>query len=142
MRPSPQDLVVASEEDPTPGSPADAHGLRALKLITWPEKMRKNARKKVTCFTKDNIMKLTDGLPRCPRSRRSTQEDIANEHGSWTSARLATAQVHVIVMPNLFLPTSTGRRADAFLVGLARLPGDASDARVIQTRYSRPAGTS
>ena len=46
--------------------------MQCLKLISRPgsekivryafEYARRNNRKKVTCFTKDNIMKLTDGL--------------------------------------------------------------------------------
>lgn len=71
------------------------------------EYARANSRKKVTCFTKDNIMKLTDGLfhkifdeiaPEYP--------DIQNEH--WIvdigAAKLADTPeaFDVVVMPNLY----------------------------------------
>src|SRR5829696_8042463 len=71
------------------------------------EYARRNNRKKVTCFTKDNIMKITDGLfhkifdeiaPEYP--------DIENEH--WIvdigSAKLADAPENfdVLVLPNLY----------------------------------------
>src|SRR5438477_606684 len=88
-----------------------------LKLISRPgsqkivryafDYARRNGRKKVTCFTKDNIMKITDGLfhkifdeiaPEYP--------DIENEH--WIvdigSAKLADAPENfdVLVLPNLY----------------------------------------
>src|SRR6201997_1023402 len=71
------------------------------------EYARRNNRRKVTCFTKDNIMKITDGLfhkifdeiaPEYP--------DIENEH--WIvdigSAKLADAPENfdVLVLPNLY----------------------------------------
>lgn len=71
------------------------------------EYARANGRKKVTCFTKDNILKLSDGLfhkvfdelaPHYP--------EIENEH--WIidigAAKLADTPEHfdVIVMPNLY----------------------------------------
>src|ERR671933_210302 len=90
---------------------------QCLKLISRPgsekivryafEYARRNNRKKVTCFTKDNIMKITDGLfhkifdeiaPEYP--------DIENEH--WIvdigSAKLADAPENfdVLVLPNLY----------------------------------------
>jgi len=37
-------------------------GLRAASFATHSSTPGRNGRKKVTCFTKDNIMKLTDGL--------------------------------------------------------------------------------
>ena len=89
----------------------------ALKIITRPgcekiiryafEYARANGRKKVTCFTKDNILKLSDGLfhkifdeisPKYP--------EIENEH--WIidigAAKLADSPeaFDVIVMPNLY----------------------------------------
>src|SRR5919107_1975228 len=90
---------------------------QCLKLISRPgtekivryafEYARRNSRKKVTCFTKDNIMKITDGLfhkifdeiaPEYP--------DIENEH--WIvdigSAKLADTPENfdVVVLPNLY----------------------------------------
>src|SRR5438067_5830296 len=90
---------------------------QCLKLISRPgtekivryafEYARRNNRRKVTCFTKDNIMKITDGLfhkifdeiaPEYP--------DIENEH--WIvdigSAKLADAPENfdVLVLPNLY----------------------------------------
>src|ERR1041385_3722706 len=91
--------------------------VQCLKLISRPgsekiiryafEYARRNNRKKVTCFTKDNIMKLTDGLfhkifdeiaPEYP--------DLENEH--WIvdigAAKLADAPENfdVLVLPNLY----------------------------------------
>jgi isocitrate dehydrogenase len=88
-----------------------------LKLITRPgsekivryafEYARKNARKKVTCFTKDNIMKLTDGLFHKVFDEIAKEyPDIQNEH--WIvdigAAKLADSPeaFDVIVMPNLY----------------------------------------
>ncbi len=90
---------------------------QCLKLISRPgskriiryafEYARANKRRKVTCFTKDNIMKITDGL------FHRTFEEIALqypeiEHEHWIvdigAAKLAdTPEVFdVIVMPNLY----------------------------------------
>src|SRR5206468_2965936 len=91
--------------------------VQCLKLISRPgsekivryafEYARRNNRKKVTCFTKDNIMKLTDGLfHRVFDEIASEYKDIENEH--WIvdigAAKLAdTPEVFdVIVMPNLY----------------------------------------
>jgi isocitrate dehydrogenase len=88
-----------------------------LKLITRPgsekivqhafEYARRNHRKKVTCFTKDNIMKLTDGLfHKVFDEIAATYPDIENEH--WIvdigAAKLADSPeaFDVIVMPNLY----------------------------------------
>jgi isocitrate dehydrogenase len=88
-----------------------------LKLITRPgsekivryafEYARKNARKKVTCFTKDNIMKLTDGLFHKVFDEIAKEyPDVQNEH--WIvdigAAKLADSPeaFDVIVMPNLY----------------------------------------
>jgi isocitrate dehydrogenase len=90
---------------------------QCLKLITRPgsenivryafEYARSNGRKKVTCFTKDNIMKLTDGLFHRVFDEIGAQyPDIQKEH--WIvdigAAKLAdTPEVFdVIVMPNLY----------------------------------------
>lgn len=90
---------------------------QALKLISRPgskriiryafEYARANKRRKVTCFTKDNIMKITDGL------FHRTFEEIALEypdieHEHWIvdigAAKMADTPeaFDVIVMPNLY----------------------------------------
>ena len=68
---------------------------------------RRNNRKKVTCFTKDNIMKLTDGLFHKVFDEIAAQyPDIENEH--WIvdigAAKLADTPeaFDVLVMPNLY----------------------------------------
>ncbi len=90
---------------------------QCLKLISRPgsEKIvryafdyaRRNNRKKVTCFTKDNIMKMTDGLFHKVFDEIATAyPDIENEH--WIvdigAAKLADTPeaFDVIVMPNLY----------------------------------------
>src|ERR1051325_7977834 len=89
----------------------------SLKLISRPgsEKIvryafdyaRRNNRKKVTCFTKDNIMKLSDGLfHKVFDEIASEYADIENEH--WIvdigAAKLADTPeaFDVVVMPNLY----------------------------------------
>ncbi len=91
--------------------------MQCLKLISRPgcekivryafEYARRNRRKKVTCFTKDNIMKLTDGLFHKVFDEIAAQyPDIVNEH--WIvdigAAKLAdTPEVFdVIVTLNLY----------------------------------------
>jgi isocitrate dehydrogenase len=91
--------------------------MQCLKLISRPgsekivrhafEYARRNNRKKVTCFTKDNIMKLTDGLfHKVFDEIAADYPDIEKEH--WIvdigAAKLAdTPEVFdVIVMPNLY----------------------------------------
>ncbi len=90
---------------------------QCLKLISRPgsekivyyafEYARRHNRRKVTCFTKDNIMKLTDGLFHKVFNEISAEyPDLENEH--WIvdigAAKLAdTPQAFdVIVMPNLY----------------------------------------
>lgn len=90
---------------------------QALKLISRPgsekivryafEYARANGRSKVTCFTKDNIMKLTDGLFHRVFSEVAAEyPEIENEH--WIvdigAAKLADTPeaFDVIVMPNLY----------------------------------------
>ena len=90
---------------------------QTLKLITRPgtekivryafEYARAHNRKKVSCFTKDNIMKLTDGLfHRVFDEVAREYPDIENEH--WIvdigAAKLAdTPEIFdVIVLPNLY----------------------------------------
>jgi isocitrate dehydrogenase len=91
--------------------------VQCLKLFTRPgtekicrfafEYARTNGRKKVTCFTKDNIMKLTDGLfHRVFDEVAAEYPDIEPEH--WIvdigAAKMAdTPQAFdVIVLPNLY----------------------------------------
>lgn len=90
---------------------------QCLKLITRPgceriiryafDYARANGRSKVTCFTKDNIMKITDGLFRRVFNEIALDyPDLQSEH--WIvdigAAKLAdTPEVFdVIVMPNLY----------------------------------------
>jgi len=87
------------------------------KLITRPgcekivrfafEYARRNGRKKVSCFTKDNIMKLTDGLFHKVFDEISVEyPELAKEHMivDIGAARLANnpERFDVIVMPNLY----------------------------------------
>lgn len=91
--------------------------VQCLKLISRPgcekiiryafEYARHFGRKKVTCFSKDNIMKQTDGLFHKVFDEISKEyEDIENEH--WIvdigAAKLADTPEHfdVIVMQNLY----------------------------------------
>jgi isocitrate dehydrogenase len=90
---------------------------QCLKLISRPgsekivryafEYARQHNRKKVTCFTKDNIMKLTDGLFHKVFDEIAAEyPDVENEH--WIvdigAAKLADTPTafDVIVMPNLY----------------------------------------
>lgn len=90
---------------------------QCLKLITLPgsekiiryafEFAKLNGRKKVTCFSKDNIMKITDGLFHKAFDRIAKDyPDIENEH--WIvdigTALLADRpeSFDVIVLPNLY----------------------------------------
>ena len=90
---------------------------QCLKLISRPgskriiryafEYARANKRKKVTCFTKDNIMKITDGLfHRTFNEIAREYPEIENEH--WIvdigAAKMADTPeaFDVIVMPNLY----------------------------------------
>lgn len=89
----------------------------ALKIITRPgcekiiryafEYAKANGRKKVTCFTKDNILKLSDGLFHKVFDEIAPQyPEIENEH--WIidigAAKMADSPevFDVIVMPNLY----------------------------------------
>jgi isocitrate dehydrogenase len=91
--------------------------VQCLKLISRPgsekivryafEYARRNNRKKVTCFTKDNIMKLTDGLFHKVFDEIAVEyPDLENEH--WIvdigAAKLADTPeaFDVVVMPNLY----------------------------------------
>lgn len=90
---------------------------QCLKLISRPgcekivryafEFAKRSGRKKVTCFTKDNIMKMTDGLFHKVFDEIATEyPDIENEH--WIvdigAAKMADTPeaFDVIVMPNLY----------------------------------------
>src|SRR5882757_9902546 len=90
---------------------------QCLKLISRPgsekivryafEYARRNSRKKVTCFTKDNIMKITDGLFHKVFEEIALEySDIEHEH--WIvdigSAKLADTPeaFDVVVLPNLY----------------------------------------
>jgi isocitrate dehydrogenase len=91
--------------------------MQCLKLISRPgsekivryafEYARRSNRKKVTCFTKDNIMKLTDGLfHKVFDEVAKDYPEIVNEH--WIvdigAAKLADTPeaFDVVVMPNLY----------------------------------------
>ena len=91
--------------------------MQCLKLISRPgsekivryafEYARRHGRKKVTCFTKDNIMKFTDGLfHKVFNELAAEYPDIENEH--WIvdigAAKMADTPnaFDVIVMPNLY----------------------------------------
>jgi len=90
---------------------------QCLKLISRPgskriiryafEYARANKRKKVTCFTKDNIMKITDGLFH-RTFNEIAQEYSEIEHEHWIvdigAAKMADTPeaFDVIVMPNLY----------------------------------------
>src|SRR4051812_18195192 len=90
---------------------------QCLKLISRPgsekivpyafEYARRNNRKKVTCFTKDNIMKMTDGLFHKVFDEIGAEyADLEKEH--WIvdigAAKLADTPTafDVLVMPNLY----------------------------------------
>ncbi len=90
---------------------------QTLKLITRPgseriiryafEYARRNGRRKVSCLTKDNIMKLSDGtFHKIFNEVAEEYPDIESEH--WIidigTAKLATApeQFDVLVLPNLY----------------------------------------
>jgi isocitrate dehydrogenase len=91
--------------------------VQCLKLITLPgtekivrfafEYARRNGRKKVTCFTKDNIMKMTDGLfHKVFEEVAREYPDLESEH--WIvdigAAKLADSPeaFDVVVLPNLY----------------------------------------
>src|ERR671938_1995677 len=112
-------IVRENEEDTYAGieHQQTAQVVQCLKLISRPgsekieryafEYARRNNRKKVTCFTKDNIMKLTDGLFHKVFDEVAAEyADIEKEH--WIvdigAAKLADTPeaFDVIVMPNLY----------------------------------------
>src|SRR5213080_4274602 len=112
-------IVRENEEDTYAGIEhrQTAQVVQCLKLISRPgsekivryafEYARAHNRKKVTCFMKDNIMKLTDGLfHRVFSEIANDYPDISNE--TWIvdigSAKLADTPeaFDVIVLPNLY----------------------------------------
>ena len=112
-------IVRENEEDLYAGVEyrISADVYECLKLITRPgsekivryafEYARRNNRKKVTCFTKDNIMKMTDGLfHKIFDEIGKDYPDLEKEH--WIvdigAAKLADSPeaFDVIVMPNLY----------------------------------------
>jgi isocitrate dehydrogenase len=113
------------------------------------EYARRNNRKKVTCFTKDNIMKLTDGLFHkvfdeiCPE-----YPDIVSEH--WIvdigAAKMADTPENfdVIVMPNLYgdiLSDVSGQIAGSVgLAGSANIGDQAAMFEAIHGSAPRRAG--
>jgi len=111
VRENEEDLYAGIEYQQTPNV------CQSLKIITRPgsekiiryafEYARHNNRKKVTCFTKDNIMKFSDGLfHKVFEEIAKEYSDIVNEH--WIvdigAAKLADTPeaFDVIVMPNLY----------------------------------------
>ncbi|HWQ54788.1 MAG TPA: NADP-dependent isocitrate dehydrogenase [Bryobacteraceae bacterium] len=112
-------IVRENEEDLYAGIEyrASVEEMLSLKVISRPgsekivryafEYARQYGRKKVTCFTKDNIMKMSDGLfHRVFEEIAAEYPDIANEH--WIvdigAAKLADTPeaFDVVVMPNLY----------------------------------------
>jgi len=112
-------IVRENEEDLYAGIEYQlaADTMQCLKLISRPgsekivryafEYARRHSRKKVTCFTKDNIMKMTDGLFHRVFDEIAAQyPDIQNEH--WIvdigAAKMADTPetFDLIVMPNLY----------------------------------------
>ena len=111
VRENEEDLYAGIEHQQTP------EVVQCLKLISRPgtekivryafEYARRYARKKVTCFIKDNIMKQTDGLFHAVFDEVAKEyPDLENEH--WIvdigAAKLADTPTifDVIVMPNLY----------------------------------------
>jgi isocitrate dehydrogenase len=111
VRENEEDLYAGIEYRQTP------EVCESIKLISRPgsekivryafEYARHQGRKKVTCFTKDNIMKLSDGLFHETFDRIAAEyKEIENEH--WIvdigAAKLADTPeaFDVIVMPNLY----------------------------------------
>ncbi|MDN3506956.1 MAG: NADP-dependent isocitrate dehydrogenase [Simkaniaceae bacterium] len=111
VRENEEDLYSGIEYQQTP------QAATSLKLISRPgtekivryafEYARAHGRKKVTCFTKDNIMKLSDGLfHQIFEEIAPEYSDIENEH--WIvdigAAKLADhpEKFDVVVLPNLY----------------------------------------
>ena len=133
VRENEEDLYGGIEHRQTP------QVYQCLKLITRPgsekivryafEYARRNGRKKVTALTKDNIMKLTDGLFHKVFDEVAEEyPDIENEH--WIvdigMARMAdTPEIFdVVVMPNLYGDIASDIAAQ--LTGSVGLAGSAN----------------
>ncbi|MBA3957823.1 MAG: NADP-dependent isocitrate dehydrogenase [Parachlamydiaceae bacterium] len=112
-------IVRENEEDLYTGieyrqTPQCYHALKVMsrpgceKIVRYAfEYARLNGRKKVTCFTKDNILKLSDGIFHKVFDELAKEyPDIINEH--WIidigAAKLADTPTafDVVVMPNLY----------------------------------------
>src|SRR4029077_19286060 len=130
-----------------------------LKLISRPgsdkivryafDYARRNGRKKVTCFTKDNIMKITDGLFHKIFDEIAPQfPDIESEHWSVDigAAKLADTPeaFDVVVLPNLYGDILSEVVAE--LAGSVGLAGSANIGEIcamfeaLQGAAPRPAG--
>ena len=98
-------------------APADDEVVQTLKLISRPgceaivryafEYARAHGRKKVTCMTKDNIMKMTDGLFHRVFDEIATEyPELENEHRIIDIGSAVVAarpeMLDVIVAPNLY----------------------------------------
>jgi isocitrate dehydrogenase len=111
IRENEEDLYIGQEYQQTPDA------VHALKLITRAgcerichyafEYAKQYNRKKVTCFTKDNILKLSDGMfHKIFLETAVDYPDIEHEH--WIvdigAAKVAATpeQFDVVVMPNLY----------------------------------------
>lgn len=112
-------VVRENEEDLYTGieyqqSPETTHAIKIItrsgceKIVRYAfEYARAYGRKRVTCFTKDNILKMTDGLFHAVFEEIAQEySDIENEH--WIidigAAKLADTPENfdVVVMPNLY----------------------------------------
>lgn len=111
IRENEEDLYTGVEYRSTPGV---AHAVKIIseagseKIIRYAfEYAEKKGRKKVSCFTKDNILKFSDGLFRKVFDRIASEyPDIRSEHRiiDIGAARLADSPelFDVIVLPNLY----------------------------------------
>src|SRR3712207_703585 len=134
-------IVRENEEDVYGGIEYRQTGqvTQCLKLISRPgtekivryafEYARANNRRKVTCFTKDNIMKITDGLFHKVFDEVAAEyADIENEH--WIvdigAAKLSDTPENfdVVVLPNLYVDVLSDVAAQ--ITGSVRLAGSAN----------------
>lgn len=153
VRENEEDLYTGIEYQQTPEC------THAIKIITRPgcekiiryafEYAKANGRKKVTCFTKDNILKLTDGLfHKIFDEIAAEYPDIINEH--WIvdigAAKLADTPLNfdVVVMPNLYgdvLSDVAAQIAGSVgLAGSANIGADAAMFEAIHGSAPRRAG--
>jgi isocitrate dehydrogenase len=111
IRENEEDLYAGIEHQQT------SEVVQCLKIMSRPgceriaryafEYARANGRKRITCLTKDNIMKMTDGLfHRVFRDVATEYPDIATDHLiiDIGAARIADApeQFDVLLLPNLY----------------------------------------